>query len=133
MRTHAGNGQASHAGLGDAAKQVAERASALARLEARLAAVELKRKLASLTLGIALGLGAAFFALFGLGFLLAGAAAALATVLSTWAALLIVGGALLLLATVLGVAAIGRLRSGAPVPEQALAEAKLTTEALRRG
>jgi membrane protein len=130
MRTHAANGHP--AGLGDAAKQVAERATALARLEARLAAVELKQKLASLTLGIALGLGAALLALFGLGFLLASAAAAIATALPTWASLLVVGGALVLLAGGLGLAALRLLRSSAPVPTQALAEARLTTEALRR-
>jgi uncharacterized membrane protein YqjE len=128
--TRSANGH--HVGLGDAAKQVAERASTLARLEARLAAVELKQKLASLTLGIALGLGAALFAVFGLGFLLASAAAGIATALPTWAALLIVGGALVLLAGALGLLALGKLRSGAPVPEQALTEARLTTEALRR-
>ena len=130
MPTHATNGH--HVGLGDAAKQVAERASALARLEAKLAAVELKQKLASLTTGIVFGLAAALLGLFGLGFLLAAAAAGLATALPLWASLLIVGGALALVAGGLGTAALGRLRSGAPVPEQAIAEAKLTTEALRQ-
>jgi hypothetical protein len=131
MPTHAAaNG---HAGLGDAAKQVAERASTLARLEARLAAVELKEKLSTLSVGIGLGVGAGVFALFGLGFLLAAAAAGLALTLPWWASLLIVGGALVLLALILGLVAAGRLRSGAPVPEQAIAEAKLTTEALRHG
>jgi membrane protein len=130
MRTHASNGR-HPAGLGDAAKQVAERASTIARLEARLAAVELKQKLASLTLGIALGLGAAILVLFGLGFLLASAAAGLATALPLWASLLIVGGALVLVAGALGLAALKLFRSGTPVPEQALAEAKLTKEALR--
>ena len=54
MPTHVSNGHA--AGLGDAAKQVAERASALARLEARLAAIELKQKLSTLSAGIGLRL-----------------------------------------------------------------------------
>src|SRR3954466_9086997 len=100
MPTHGTNGTmtGSHVGLGDAAKQVAERASTLARLEARLAAVELKQKLASLTAGIALGTGAAVCGLFGFGFLLASAAAGIATALPWWASLLIVGGALVLIA-----------------------------------
>ena len=130
MPTRVSNGNG--VGLGDAAKQVAERASALARLEARLAAVELKQKLASLTAGIAIGAGAAICGLFGFGFLLASAAAGIATTLPMWASLLIVGGALVLLGGGLGLVALKLLRSGTPVPEQAIAEAKLTTEALRR-
>jgi hypothetical protein len=83
MPTHASNGTATsgHVGLGDAAKQVAERASSLARLEARLAALELKEKLATLSVGIALAVTGAVLALFGLGFLFASAAAGIATAL----------------------------------------------------
>src|SRR3954454_9974524 len=103
MPTHAtngtGTGASPHVGLGDAAKQVAERASAIARLEARLAALELKQKVASLTVGIALGAGAAVGALFGLGFLLASAASGLATTLPMWPSLLIVGAVLVVIAT----------------------------------
>ena len=119
-------------GLGAAAKQVAEHASALARLEVELAALELKRKVASLGVGIGLVVTAGIFALFGLGFALAAGAAALATVVSTWLALLIVFGALILLAGLLALIGLGRIRKGTPpVPEQAIDEAKLTTEALR--
>ena len=124
--------EAEHPGLGTAAKQVAEHASALARLELELAALELKRKVTALGVGIGLAVGGLVFALFALGFLLAGAAAALATTFSTWAGLLIVGGALLLLTILLLVLALGRIRRGTPpVPEQAIEEAKLTTEALK--
>src|SRR4051812_6959419 len=121
-----------HVGLGDAAKQVAERASSLARLEARLAAVELKQKLATFSVGIGLAVGGAVLALFGLGFMFASAAAGIATALPMWAALLIVGGVLAIIAAVLVMIGIKRLRAGAPVPEQAIEEAKLTTEALRQ-
>jgi Putative Actinobacterial Holin-X, holin superfamily III len=87
---------------------------------------------ASIGIGIGLGLGAALFALFGLGFLLAAAAAALATAISTWLAILIVGAGLFLLAGLLGVLAIGRIKKGTPpVPEQAIREAKLTQTALK--
>ncbi|MDX6486725.1 MAG: hypothetical protein QOF43_1878, partial [Gaiellaceae bacterium] len=44
-------------GLGSAAKLVSERASALVRLELRLAAAELKKKVAAVGLGIALLVG----------------------------------------------------------------------------
>jgi uncharacterized membrane protein YqjE len=121
-----------HPGLGPAAKSVAEHASALVRLEMELAQLELKRKVASLAKGIAFGLGAAVLLLFALGFGIGAAAAGIATQTSTWVALLIVTGGLLLLALVLGLLALQAVRKGTPpVPEQALREAKRTTEALR--
>lgn len=121
-------------GLGAAAKLVGERASSLVRLELQLAAAELKQKVASLGLGLGLLAGAALFGLFALGFALATAAAALATTVSTWLALLIVTGVLVLLAGLLGAVGIGRLRRGTPpLPVQAIEEAKLTREALKNG
>jgi hypothetical protein len=69
---------------------------------------------------------------FAVGFGLATVAAAIATATSTWLALLIVTGGVALLALVLGALALGAIRKGTPpVPEQALREAKLTTEALK--
>jgi uncharacterized membrane protein YqjE len=119
-------------GVGAAAKQVAEHASALARLELELAGLELKRKAAALGLGAALLIGAVVCAVFMLGFALAALAAGLATFVSTWAALLIVTGGLGLLAAALGLFGLGAIRKGTPpLPEQALAEAKKTSEALR--
>ncbi len=125
-------GIADERGLGAAAKQVAERASAIARLEVELVQLELKHKIASLTGGIALAAVAAVVALFALGFGLAAAAAGFATFLPTWLALLIVFGILVLLALVLGLIGLRRIKRGTPpVPEQAIAEAKLTTAALK--
>ena len=119
-------------GFGAAAKQVAEHASALVRLELELAALELKRKLAALGVGVGLGIGAAVFFLFTLGFGLATVAAALATFLDTWLALLIVTVFLLLVGALLGFLALRSFRRGTPpVPEQAIREAKLTTEAIK--
>jgi len=119
-------------GFGPAAKKVAEHASALARLELELAALEIKRKVVALGLGIGFGLGAGIFLLFALGFVFATIAAALATAMATWLALLVVTGILLLLAGVLGILALGAFKRGTPpVPEQAIREAKLTTEALK--
>ena len=127
MRTRATDG-----GVGAAVKEVAEHASSVVRLELELAALELKRKVVALGLGIGFAIGAAVMLLFMVGFAYAAAAAALALVVPWWAALLIVTGILLLKVAVLGVLALNRIRKGSPpVPEQAIREAKLTTEALK--
>ena len=119
-------------GVGTAAKQVAEHASALTRLELELAGLEVKRKVASLGIGIALALAGVVFGLYALGFGLATIAAALATALDTWLALLIVFVVLLLLAAVLVLVGLGRIKRGTPpVPEQAIEEARVTTAALK--
>ena len=121
-----------NSGLGNVAKQVAEHASSLFRLEMELATLEVKKKIVNLGVGIGLGIGAALFSLFALGFLFATIAAALATAMATWLALLIVTLGLLGLTAVLGLLAISRIKKGTPpVPEQAIREAKLTTNALK--
>ena len=119
-------------GLGATVKSVSEHASALVRLELELAALELKTKVTSLGIGIGMALGAAVFGLFALGFAFATVAAALATFLSTWLALLIVTLFLGALASILLVLGLSRIKRGTPpVPEQAIREAKLTTEAIK--
>ena len=119
-------------GVGGAAKQVAEHASSLAKLELELAGLELKQKVGSLGAGLGLGIGAALLGLYALGFLFATIAVALAIVVDTWLALLLVTAGLLALAGLLGLLALRRIKKGTPpVPEQAIREAKLTTEALR--
>jgi hypothetical protein len=119
-------------GLGESAKGVAEHASTLVRLEMELAALEVKRKVSALGIGIGLALGAAVLLLFGLGFGLATIAAGIATALPWWAALLIVTvGILVVVAILAGLARRSIQKGSPPVPEQAIAEAKLTTEALK--
>jgi hypothetical protein len=121
-------------GLSGAAQRVADHARQFVRLEIQLATAELKRKAAALGVGAALLLGAALFGFLALCFGLAAAAAGIATALDVWLALLIVGGGLMLLTMVL--AAIGYLmlqKGTKPMPEQAVEEARLTTEALRNG
>jgi O-antigen ligase len=119
-------------GVGAAVKNVRDHAAALVGLELELASLELKRKLAALGVGIALLLAAAVLGLYALGFALATIAAALATFLSTWLALLIVTAFLLLVAGLLAAVGLGRVRKGTPpVPEQALDEARKTSEALK--
>lgn len=130
MPTHATDGGQQN--VGAAVKEVAERASTIARLELELAALELKRKVTSLGVGIGFGVAAGIFLLFMLGFVFAAIGAALALVMPWWAALLVVAGILLLLAAVCGLVAADRIQKGSPpVPEQAIVEAKLTTEALK--
>jgi len=119
-------------GVGAAVKQVAERTSSIVRLELELAALELKRKVVSLGLGIAFAIGAAVMLVFMVAFVYAAIGAALTLVMPTWAALLVVAGILLLKVAVLGLLALNRIKRGTPpVPEQAIREAKLTTEALK--
>ena len=119
-------------GLGAAAKSVSEHLSAIVRLEIELATMELKRKVVALGLGIGLGVAALLFLVFMIGFGLATIAAALATFLSTWLALLIVTGGLLVLAGMFGLLALKTITKGTPpVPEQAIREAKLTSDALK--
>ena len=121
-------------GLSGATKRVADHARSIVRLELQLATAELKRKAAALGIGIALVAGAAMFALTALAFGLAAATAGIATALPVWASLLIMFGGLLLLATILGGVGGVLLKKGSkPVPEQAIEEARLTTEALRNG
>ena len=127
MATHSGE-----TGIGPAAGRVADHARRLVQLEIELAKEEIKRKAASMAAGIGLGVGAALFAFLGLSLLVATVAAALALVLPVWAAVLIVGVAALLIAGGLGAGAVALLKKGAPpVPEQAIEEARLTSEALK--
>ena len=119
-------------GLGATVKSVSERASSLVRLELELAALELKRKATSLAVGIGLAVTAAVLMLFVVGFGLATIAAGLATAVSWWLALLIVTIGVLLVAGLLAFLGVRAIKKGTPpVPEQALAVAKLTTEALK--
>jgi hypothetical protein len=118
--------------VGSAAKLVAEKASAIARLELELASMELKKKVAALGVGIGLAFAAVAVGLYGIGFLFATIAAGLAEVMPVWLALLIVTIALLLTTALLAVFAVRSIKRGTPpVPEQAIDEAKLTTQALK--
>jgi uncharacterized protein (DUF2062 family) len=96
-----------------AAKQVTEHASTFAKLKLELLRLELKTK----AVAVGLGIGAALVALYGLGFLFATIAVALAIVLDTWLAMLLVTVGLFAIAAVLGLLARARLSSGA-APER---------------
>ena len=119
-------------GLGSAVKEVTEHASRWFSLERELAMLEVKKKVVALGVGLALAVGAALLALYGLGFLFATIAAAFDTFMPRWLSLLVVTLGLFLVAGILGVLALGRIKRGTPpVPEQAIREAKLTTTALK--
>jgi len=116
------------------ANRVREHARRVVELELELAALELKQKMASLGVGVGLLIACALFAVFALGFALAGAAAGLATFMPVWGALLIVAVVLVLLAGTLAAFGVRSIKKASPpVPELALLEAKLTSEALKNG
>jgi uncharacterized membrane protein YqjE len=132
MPIHGSNGAGTSAGVGEAAKQVADRASSIAKLELELAVLELKKKVAALGIGIGLGVGAAVFGFLMLAFLFAAVAAGFSTFLPTWLALLITTAILGLLAAVLGLLAQSSIKKATPpLPEQAIREAKLTQAAIK--
>jgi Putative Actinobacterial Holin-X, holin superfamily III len=121
-------------GLSGATRRVADHARSIVRLEIQLATAELKRKMSALGTGLAFSFTAAVLAFLALCLALAGAAAALSLVLPVWASLLIVGGAVLLVGVIFGAVGVTLLRKNSnPVPEQAVEEAQLTSEALRNG
>jgi hypothetical protein len=119
-------------GVGEAAKRVADHAKALVNLEVELATLELKGKVAALGAGIALLAAGGILALYGLGFLFATAAAGLDTFMPHWLSLLVVALALFGIGGVLALIGKQRVDKGTPpTPDQAIREAKLTTEALK--
>jgi uncharacterized membrane protein YqjE len=121
-----------NSGLGATARLVAEHVSSLFRLELELAQLELKKKVTNLGVGIGLAVAAVVFAFYGLGFLFATIAAGLAPAVASWLAILIVTIGLFLVAAILALIAKNRIEKGTPpIPEQAILEAKLTTEAIK--
>lgn len=119
-------------GLKTVIQEVTERARTLVRLEGELAAMEIRRKIASVGIGVGLLAASAVLLVYAIGFGFAAVAAALATFLPVWAGILIVAGGLALLAAAAAGLGVSRLKRGTPpIPEQAIAEAKATGEALK--
>jgi len=119
-------------GLGTTAKLVAEKASAIARLEVELATMELKTKISALGFGLGLLVGALIVFVYAVGFTFATIAAGFATFLPVWLSLLIVTAFLFVVTGILAFIGIKKVQRGSPpVPEQAIDEAKLTTQALK--
>lgn len=75
---------------------------------------EIATKLKHAGIGIGLLAAAATFLFFAVLVLIGAAVAGLATVLPVWASALIIGGAILLIAVILGLIGVGNLRKGVP-------------------
>ncbi len=119
-------------GIRASARRVVVHLGSLARLERELARSELARKGATMGAGVGVAVAAGVLMLYTVAFGLAAVAAALALLVEWWLALLIVFGILALLVLVLVLVSLSLLRRSAPLaPEQAIAEVRLTKQALR--
>jgi hypothetical protein len=126
------DGNRSEAGTGELVRQATQQVSELMRAELRLAVAELKDKGRHAGTGAGMFGGAALVALYGVAVLLAAAVAAIAVALPVWAAALIIGGFLLLVAGVLGLLGKAQAKRAAPAkPEQAVDEARRTVADLK--
>jgi hypothetical protein len=111
---------------GELVSRLSEQLGRLVRAELQLAQQGLAHKVKPAGIGAGLVAAGGVLALVTLGELVAAATAALALVLSAWAAALIIGGAVLLLAGLLVVVTgLGRIKRGSPsLPTQAIANIK---------
>ena len=115
-------------GIAARVKDVRKRTQSLVRLNLELAKTEGKQK--ATAVGVAAGLAAVagVVLIYAIGFAFAAAAAGLSEALPLWLSLLIVAGALLLVAAIAGYLALRSVRKVSR-PSQALEEAQLTVEA----
>jgi hypothetical protein len=120
----------SGAGLRGAVKEVARRASAVARLQVELTKTEVADTGKSAGAGAALAAGAAFIGVFAFALLTTLFVVALAIAMPLWLSVLTVLVVYLIVAALLG--ALARNRFGqAKGPRQAKEQARLTAEALK--
>ncbi len=117
--------------IGQLVAQATDDLRGLVSKEIALAKLEVSGGLAHLKSGAPLLAGAAFFGLFALGFLLTAAAWALALVMATWLAFLIVAVLLLLVAGISAALGIRALKKVNPKPEKAIAGVGQTVDALK--
>jgi hypothetical protein len=117
---------------GELVKDLSGQISHLVRDELRLAQLEMTRKGKQAGLGIGLFAGSGGIAVYGLGCLIACAVIAIATVLATWLAALIVGAALLMLAGMAAVLGKRRLaKATPPVPAETISSVKADVGEIR--
>lgn len=115
-------------------QDLSNQVSRLVRDEIRLATDELQRKAKRAGVGVVATVLAGTVALLGAAAFVAAAILAIALALPGWAAALIVGGALFLLAALLGGAGFLQLRKGSPpVPEEAMRGVRADANAAREG
>jgi len=117
--------------LGALLKGIGEDSSLMMRQEIELAKAELGEKAAQVGKGVGLGVAAVIILLAALGAGTAAAIAGLDVVMPLWTAALVVMGAEILLAAVLGLTAKSRLTKATPVaPERAVENLKETKREL---
>ncbi len=117
---------------GELVSQLSAQVSHLVRDELRLAQAELTQKGKRVGIGAGLAGAGGLLSLYGLSALVVAVIAALALVLPVWAAALIVGGVLLLLAGLLAVTGIGQVKRGSPLtPDEAIASTKRDIETVK--
>ena len=123
---------AADASTGELVKNLSEQVSRLIRDELKLAEYEMTAKAKRAGRGAGMFGGSGLFALYGIGCLLAAAIIGLALVVPAWAAALIVGGALLIvagIAAMLGKSQFGRATPA--VPEQTVQSVKADVEEIK--
>jgi 4-amino-4-deoxy-L-arabinose transferase-like glycosyltransferase len=113
-------------------RSVKDRMQSLVRLNLELAKLEAKKKATALGVAAGLGLLAVVLIVYAIGFAFASAAAGISEALPLWLSLLIVAGALLLLAALVGfLASRFAQKASSPQPAQAIEEAERTVDALK--
>jgi len=123
---------APEASAGELVKQLSEQVSRLIRDELKLAEYEMTSKAKRIGRGAGLFGGSGLVALYGIGCLLAAAIIGLAAVLPAWAAALIVGGALLVIAGLAALTGKSQVTKAVPpVPEQAVRSVQADVEEIK--
>ena len=120
------------ASAGELVKNLSEQVSRLIRDELKLAEYEMTTKAKRIGRGAGMFGGSGLVALYGVGCLLAAAIIGLAIVLPAWAAALIVGGALLVVAGVVALMGKSQVSKAVPpVPEQTVESVKADVEEVK--
>lgn len=117
--------------LGQLVSDVSTDVTQIMRGELELAKAEIKQDVTHAGKGAGMLAGAALFGLYGLGLLFLGLAGVIAIWLNWWAGLLIVAGALLLIAIVLALIGKGQVTKVKGKPEKAIDQGKQTVEELK--
>ncbi len=132
MNEPPGTAEVRELSTGELVGRLGEQVSRLVRDEFALARTELRQKGQKAGSGAALGGVAGVLAWFGVGALVVAAVAALALVLPVWAAALIVGGALLVVAGALGLLSVNKIKRAVPlIPAQAIDSTRRDVDVLK--
>ncbi|MDQ3406469.1 MAG: phage holin family protein [Actinomycetota bacterium] len=132
MNERHGTAEVRELSTGELVGRLGEQVSRLVRDEFALARTELEQKGKKAGSGAALGGVAGVLAWFGVGALVVAAVAALALVLPVWAAALIVGGALLVVAGALGLLSVNKIkRAIPPLPTRAIDSTRRDVDVLK--